>query len=298
MLLETLEIDNIARAGELVVLDLDADEIVARWPLVAGYVSVVWTGSRELCALGPVEGGGQAGFGIFVVGLDDGALRLVTDALDADPIALAAGAAVAAVASGLDTYLARLEDGVLASLGSHTGSIVQLGASRDGSTVAAVLYHEVPNVWAGPPDGELVRVSDLAPELADVEWAPQERLAWRAPDGLELDGLLILPPGRTRADGPFPLVLVLHGGPYSRSGTISSSGGRPRPSGSRLRATPSSVRTRAAAPDTAPNSHGPFAPQWASVTGPMSSRVSSCSLTRALPTQSGSRSGAGARGAT
>jgi dipeptidyl aminopeptidase/acylaminoacyl peptidase len=61
-------------------------------------------------------------------------------------------------------------------------------------------------------------VSDLAPELAEVEWGPQERLAWRAADGLELDGVLILPPGRTRADGPFPLVMLLHGGPYWRSG--------------------------------------------------------------------------------
>ena len=61
-------------------------------------------------------------------------------------------------------------------------------------------------------------MSDLAPELAGVEWASQERLAWRAPDGLELDGLLILPPHRTRADGPFPLVLILHGGPYWRFG--------------------------------------------------------------------------------
>ena len=219
VLWETPEIDNIARAGELVVVDLDSDEIVASWPLVAGEVSVAWTDGGGLCVLGPVEAGGQTGFGIFVAALDDDALRLVTDGLDADPLALAAGAAVVAVARGLDTYLARLEDGdALVPLGSHTGTIYHVAASRDGSMVACVLYREVPNVWAGPPDGELVRVSNLAPELADVEWGSQERLSWRAPDGLELDGLLILPPGRTRADGPFPLVLMLHGGPYSRFG--------------------------------------------------------------------------------
>ncbi|MEU2931111.1 hypothetical protein ABZ636_39950 [Streptomyces sp. NPDC007251] len=31
-----------------------------------------------------------------------------------------------------------------------------------------------------------------------------------------MDGLLILPAGRTRDDGPFPLVTLVHGGPYSR----------------------------------------------------------------------------------
>jgi dipeptidyl aminopeptidase/acylaminoacyl peptidase len=37
-----------------------------------------------------------------------------------------------------------------------------------------------------------------------------------AGDGLEIDGALILPPGRSRADGPFPLVTTVHGGPYDR----------------------------------------------------------------------------------
>ena len=58
----------------------------------------------------------------------------------------------------------------------------------------------------------------MRPSWPTSSGASQERLAWRAPDGLELDGLLILPPGRTRADGPFPLVLMLHGGPYWRFG--------------------------------------------------------------------------------
>jgi dipeptidyl aminopeptidase/acylaminoacyl peptidase len=218
VLWETPEIDNIGRPGELAVVDLDADEIVARWPLVAAGASIAWTGDRGLCVLGPVEAGGQAGFGVFVVGLDEKALRLVTGELDADPIALAADAPVFAVADGLDSYLARLDGDALLPLGRHVGTANQLGASRDGGVVACCLSHHVPDVWAGPPDGELLRVSNLAPELADVQWGPQERLAWRAPDGLELDGLLILPPGRTRADGPFSLVLMLHGGPYGRFG--------------------------------------------------------------------------------
>jgi dipeptidyl aminopeptidase/acylaminoacyl peptidase len=44
----------------------------------------------------------------------------------------------------------------------------------------------------------------------------QERLSYQASDGLALDGLLILPAGRSRADGPFPLVTLVHGGPDDR----------------------------------------------------------------------------------
>jgi dipeptidyl aminopeptidase/acylaminoacyl peptidase len=36
-----------------------------------------------------------------------------------------------------------------------------------------------------------------------------ESLSWEAPDGLTIEGLLMTPPG----DGPFPLILDVHGGP-------------------------------------------------------------------------------------
>jgi dipeptidyl aminopeptidase/acylaminoacyl peptidase len=41
-------------------------------------------------------------------------------------------------------------------------------------------------------------------------------LSYEASDGLALDGLLILPAGRSHKDGPFPLVTLVHGGPYDR----------------------------------------------------------------------------------
>jgi dipeptidyl aminopeptidase/acylaminoacyl peptidase len=62
----------------------------------------------------------------------------------------------------------------------------------------------------------LTRLSDTRPELRCIEWGTQERLAYEASDGLPLDGLLILPPGKSRQDGPFPLVTLIHGGPDGR----------------------------------------------------------------------------------
>ncbi|MEV4286217.1 hypothetical protein AB0K40_12015 [Nonomuraea bangladeshensis] len=72
------------------------------------------------------------------------------------------------------------------------------------------------SVFAGPVQGPLVRLSDTAPELRAIERGAQERLSYGAKDGLDLDGLLVLPPGKSREDGPFSLVTIVHGGPYAR----------------------------------------------------------------------------------
>jgi dipeptidyl aminopeptidase/acylaminoacyl peptidase len=120
-----------------------------------------------------------------------------------------------------------------------------LTTSRHGDVVAAVVStsYEPGNIHAGPtserpppqagkpgPTSErpqpqpgmpgrqrpLARLTDLRPELRDIRWGVQERLSYEASDGLPLDGLLILPAGRSRDDGPFPLVTLVHGGPYDR----------------------------------------------------------------------------------
>ena len=43
-----------------------------------------------------------------------------------------------------------------------------------------------------------------------------ESFSYTARDGLEIPAYLTLPPGMSRADGPFPLMLVPHGGPQAR----------------------------------------------------------------------------------
>ena len=61
--------------------------------------------------------------------------------------------------------------------------------------------------------------SHLPPRYRDLDgipWSVQERLHYQARDGLELDGLLVLPLGKTRRDGPSRLVTIVHGGPYDR----------------------------------------------------------------------------------
>jgi dipeptidyl aminopeptidase/acylaminoacyl peptidase len=129
------------------------------------------------------------------------------------------GPPAALFAEGLDTALYRLDPASLSfrRVTGWAGGAAALSASDGAAAIAVVAStaYAPRDVSAGPPDG-LVRISDTRPELRGVAWGTQERLSWRAADGLELDGLLVLPPGKDRADGPFPLVTMVHGGPDAR----------------------------------------------------------------------------------
>ena len=175
---------------------------------------LAWTADGGgLCALASAVPGGVSGTALFTIDLAAGVARRLTDNLPGCPSGLvgtASGLPLATVAVGLDTTLNRLDpaSGQLSELMRERGDLTALTASADGTVVAAL--HSTPrdgfNVWAGPPGGPLVRLTDLRPELRAVPLGEQERLAWAASDGQAIDGLLILPPGKTRADGPFPLI--------------------------------------------------------------------------------------------
>ena len=67
-----------------------------------------------------------------------------------------------------------------------------------------------------PASGALTPIGNSAPQLDGHALGPIEPVSYMARDGLEIPGYLTLPPGKTRADGPFPLILMPHGGPESR----------------------------------------------------------------------------------
>jgi dipeptidyl aminopeptidase/acylaminoacyl peptidase len=173
---------------------------------------------------GPV--GGEAVFDIPAAADDDATVaepRNLTAGLDVSPAELAqvtGGPPLALFAVGLDTALYRLDPGSqrFRHLSTRPGHLDALTASSDGETIAVLgsTAYEPRDVYTGPPGGPLARVSDTRPEARRIRWGTQERLSYQAPDGLALDGLLILPPGRSRADGPLPLITLVHGGPYGR----------------------------------------------------------------------------------
>ncbi|MEY9836755.1 prolyl oligopeptidase family serine peptidase [Streptacidiphilus sp. EB103A] len=173
----------------------------------------------------PALVGGHAVLDVTVPGADaaPGPHKSLTSGMGICPTVLvqvADGPPLALFADGFDTALYRLDPAELRfrQLSSTRGRVDSLTASRSGAMVAAMAStaYAPRDVHAGPPGGRLLRLSDTGPELRRITWGTQERLSYKAADGLELDGLLLLPAGRSREDGPFPLVTLVHGGPYDR----------------------------------------------------------------------------------
>jgi dipeptidyl aminopeptidase/acylaminoacyl peptidase len=173
----------------------------------------------------PEAFGGYGGYGVYDVPVTAAAAvhRDLTEGMTVSPAGLAQvadGPPLALFADGLDTAICRLDPGLrrFRCLPGRAGLVDSLTASRSGELVAALATtsYEPVNVHAGPPGGPLVRLSDTQPALRAIRWGTQERLSYQASDGLGLDGLLILPPRRSRADGPFPLITWVNGGPLSR----------------------------------------------------------------------------------
>ncbi|WP_410656363.1 prolyl oligopeptidase family serine peptidase [Amycolatopsis sp. lyj-112] len=156
------------------------------------------------------------GWAIFDVAVEEGEHRNLTEGMSACPTRLVqvdSGAPLMLVADGLDTALHRLGSGEVSFWRGQADAV-----SSNGEVVAVVLStaHRPKDVHCGLLGGELSQVSDVAPEFGALPWGSQERLSYQTSDGLALDGLLVLPPGKTREDGPFSLVTMAHGGPYDR----------------------------------------------------------------------------------
>ena len=114
-------------------------------------------------------------------------------------------------------YRLALDGGMLAPLfpgGQPPGSPREFALSADRATLAFTLEQTTSpgDVWAARVGGEPRRLTTLNPRLAEVAWGAVEPVSWRAPDGLEIQGLLIKPIGY-QPGTRYPLVVHVHGGP-------------------------------------------------------------------------------------
>ena len=62
-------------------------------------------------------------------------------------------------------------------------------------------------------NGVLERQTQINPQVDNWILPSIETVQWTAPDGVEVEGILELPPGWTTDDGPLPLIVEIHGGP-------------------------------------------------------------------------------------
>ncbi|MDH5823927.1 S9 family peptidase [Luteimonas sp. RD2P54] len=210
---------------------------------VAARVRIVGTDGREL---GRVDNPGKLG---QLAWSPDGAHLAIISAEDEnDPregrltVVGSSGGAQRDLLPGLEGHVWSVgwRDASRLLFVSHEGVQTRLGeVGVDGSGARTVLAAEGP-IWygmsvadsgavalqgnapehpnevfhLGAGDTRPRRLTDSNPWLAEVRFARQEVVRYRARDGLELEGVLVHPLER-RGDARVPLILVVHGGPES-----------------------------------------------------------------------------------
>lgn len=194
-----------------------------------------WTADGSVVAvLAPHEREPQSSTTVWTVAPAAGARPtvlgpLLAETVCAEAIAPAAGPDPAAVtvivADGLGTRLEVRAAGSDPSQLWSTDTVVHAADVTDGPggpvlAVIAPLDGGLPEVWAGPSGG-LRRLSDHHAEWAEVVLGTVEAFRCTATDGLALEAVLIRPVGHgdgAAGTGPWPTVVLPHGGPYGRYG--------------------------------------------------------------------------------
>ena len=220
----TPEMDNLSERGEILIVDRASGEVTTVCQLRPGGGSLTWgPGEEELLFVAHRHPGFRGSRIVFAVPIVGGEPQPLITELEAcvDELATSAdGTPFALVADRLDAWVGRLDTatGQLVRVQDLAGNAWSLAVSDDGETIAMVRSTRdvFADVWAGRSAGEPRRLTTLNPALDGVAWGSQKPVQWQAADGLEIEGLLILPPGKTREDGPFSLMTLVHGGPYGR----------------------------------------------------------------------------------
>ncbi|MBB5895901.1 S9 family peptidase [Kutzneria kofuensis] len=197
------EIDPGLLEPELHVVSLDG-AVRDLGPAVVGAHSPVWrrAGDWRIAYLALTPPSLQSGVAVYDV--VDGNLTAGMPACPFELVQAEDGDPLMVVAEGLDTSLHRLSAGLVFR---HTGLVKQVSVGGDSLAAIVSTAYEPQNLHFNG-----VRVTDTRPWARDITWGTQSRLSYQASDGLELDGLLVVPAGT----GPFPLITIVHGGPYDR----------------------------------------------------------------------------------
>ncbi len=98
------------------------------------------------------------------------------------------------------------------------GAYNAIDLARDGQTLAFTFNNakEPSNIWLAAATGQNAKqLTFFNQQVKDYALADTEVLKWAAPDGLEIEGLLVKPVGYV-AGQRYPTILLIHGGPYGQ----------------------------------------------------------------------------------
>lgn len=230
------EIDSTRMTTELAVVDVASCEVTAIYRTGYAVSSLTWDqdGHRlyYVARAGATTVSSHQLWSLAVDGSGEPTLETPDLPACVDAISRPAGRAelVALVEEGVESALYRFDpaSSELSKLSHFGGELRGLSVSADGSVVGTLgSTPERPfDLYAGSPSDELRKVSDLHTYLDDIELGPQEVVTWEH-KGLTLDGILMWPPGNSRANGALPTVVSIHGGPYGRWTNSFGAIGRP-----------------------------------------------------------------------
>lgn len=168
---------------------------------------------------------------LFLRDLDSGETRNLTDGT---PLCLSGSGSTPAdppywspdgrriwlrVAEGvfMDVFQVDVRNGEMRRITQDIGNVSHLDASAGVLAYVESELHRPGAVWAGPP-GQARRIASTDDAVAGYALVPPQHLVLEGRDGGDVEGFLFLPPGKDDGDGPFPFVMEMHGGPYSRYG--------------------------------------------------------------------------------
>jgi dipeptidyl aminopeptidase/acylaminoacyl peptidase len=102
-------------------------------------------------------------------------------------------------------------DAQLEEIIPNSGTVSIVDRSRDGQSLIVLNRSpRDPGTYYLIRKGKLSKISGRKPYLEYDELADVEYVTWQARDGREISGYLTIPNG----EGPFPLIVMPHGGPY------------------------------------------------------------------------------------
>lgn len=220
----TPELDQSGVDSRYHLIDTSDWRVQREWEMPTDAGAPIWSGDGQtLWYLGYTHPNWRGGYAIWRLGLADKAPKLITRRLAACPYQLAStpeGELFALLGRGLDSEVVQFDGktGKITTLKRIPGNITGMSVSRAGDRIALIASsgNNPAEIWSGPPAGPWDVITDHNPWTREQSWGTQLRLGWKAEDGLAIDGLFILPAGASEKDGPFPTVVVVHGGPYGR----------------------------------------------------------------------------------
>jgi len=117
----------------------------------------------------------------------------------------------------IDDDLAALQGMVEDALPGKIARILTFDRTRNLFTIATEAPGEPADYFLfDAAAAELSPLGNRAPLATQAGTGTVVGISYAARDGLEIPGYLTLPAGRTRKDGPFPTVIMPHGGPEAR----------------------------------------------------------------------------------